>query len=473
MANKWSKLTLTFAVGLAVSAPASVFATNGYFSHGYSVKEKGLAGAGVAYSQDSLAAAVNPAGMVFVGKRLDVGAALFSPMRDYTTTGGPSNAFFGPDPSCPTPGPTAVCTSPSFSIGPQSIDSENELFLIPQFGRNWMIGDNSSAGLSIYGNGGMNTEYEGGTATFFVPPPLGPGAFLPFPGTFGDGTAGVDLAQIFFNGSYARKFGSQGQAAWGVSGILAVQSFEAKGFANFAPFSTNPSKLSNNGHDITTGFGFKLGIQGKVTKKLALGASYQSEIKMSDIDDYAGLFAEQGGFDIPATWTVGLALDVTPKSKFVLDIQEVMYSDIKSVGNPFSPLLTQCMPGAGPGGSGLGAGCLGGPNGAGFGWEDMTIVKLGYQWQSSPKWIWRFGFSTGDQPIPSSEVLINIVAPGVMEEHVTFGFTRTLGKSSEVNFALMVAPSNSVTGASPFDPAQTINLKMKQIELAATWGKKF
>lgn len=449
MANKWSKLALTFAVGLAVSEPASVFATNGYFSHGYSVKEKGLAGAGVAYSQDSLAAATNPADMVFVGKHLDVGAALFSPDRRYTSTGGPSLVC----------GPTG-CT---FSVGPQSIKSENDLFLIPQFGRNWMLGDNSSAGLSIYGNGGLNTEYEGGTATFFVPPP-GPGAFVSPPGTFGDGTLSSDLAQIFFNGSYARKLGSQGQASWGVSGILAAQPFEAKGLANFAPFSTNPSKLSNNGHDISTGFGVKLGIQGKVTSKLALGASYQSEIQMSDFDDYAGLFAEQGGFDIPATWTVGLALDVTQNSKFVLDIQEIMYSDIPSVANPFSNLTTGCL-------GGDTSQCLGGANGAGFGWEDMTIVKLGYQWQSGPKWIWRFGFSTGDQPIPSSEVLFNIIALAVPEEHFTFGFTRTLGKSSEVNFSLMMAPNNSVTGANPLDPAQTIEIEMKQVELAATWAR--
>ncbi|MFQ5755289.1 MAG: OmpP1/FadL family transporter [Acidiferrobacterales bacterium] len=461
MAKKWSKLTLTFAVGLAVSAPASVFATNGYFSHGFSVKEKALAGAGVAFPQDSLAAANNPAGMVFVGKRLDVGAALFSPNRDYTTTGA-SGVPLG-TPCAALPG--GQCP---FEIGPQSLNSENDLFLIPQFGRNWMIGNNSSAGLSIYGNGGMNTEWEGGTAS--TQGPLG--TFTQFPGTFGSGTAGVDLAQIFFNGSYARKFGSKGQAAWGVSGIIAVQSFEAKGLEQFAPFSTNPSKLSNNSHEITTGFGFKVGIQGKVTSKLALGASYQSEIDMDEFEDYAGLFAENGGFDIPATYTVGLVLDVTERAKFVLDIQEILYSDVPSIANPFSPLLTQCMPGL-PTTGGTGPGCLGGPNGAGFGWEDMTVVKLGYQWRSGSKWTWRVGFSTGDQPIPSSEVLFNILAPGVMEEHVTFGFTRTLGKSSEVNFAAMVAPNNSITGANPLDPAQTIELEMQQWELAATWGKKF
>ena len=458
MANRWSKLALNFAVGLAISAPACVFASMGYFGHGYSMKERGVAGAGVAYSQDSLAAATNPAGMVFVGNRLDIGALLFNPMRDYTTTGGPSAMC---------PGGPGTC---SFSVGPQSLSSENELFLIPQFGRNWMIHDNSSAGLSIYINGGLNTEYEGGTATF--DPTQTGGGFTAFPGTFGSGTTGVDLTQIFFNGSYARKFGSRGQAAWGVSGIIVVQSFEAKGLATFAPYSTNPSKLSNNGHDISTGFGLKVGIQGKVTQKLALGASYQSKIGMDEFDDYAGLFAEQGSFDIPATWTVGLAFDVTPKSKFVLDIQEIMYSDVESLGNPFSQLLTQCSPGL-PTTGGTGAGCLGGSDGVGLGWEDMTIVKLGYQWQSSPNWTWRVGFATGDQPIPSSEVLFNIVTPVVLEEHVTFGFTRTLGESSEVNFALTVAPSNSVKGVNPLDPAQTIELKMKQYWVGANWAKHF
>ena len=51
---------LTGAV-IALAFPASAWATNGYFSHGTSVAEKGLAGAGAAYSQDTLAAANNPA----------------------------------------------------------------------------------------------------------------------------------------------------------------------------------------------------------------------------------------------------------------------------------------------------------------------------------------------------------------------------------------------------------------------------
>ena len=87
---------------------------------------------------------------------------------------------------------------------------------------------------------------------------------------------------------------------------------------------------------------------------------------------------------------------------------------------------------------------MGGSSGAGFGWQDMTVVKLGYEWQSSDAWTWRVGYSMTDQPIPESEVLFNILAPGVIEEHFTFGFTRALANNSDLNFALMVAPTVSV-----------------------------
>ena len=51
------------AVAAVLAAPLSVFATTGYFSHGYGLKAKGMGGVGIALPQDSLAAATNPAGM--------------------------------------------------------------------------------------------------------------------------------------------------------------------------------------------------------------------------------------------------------------------------------------------------------------------------------------------------------------------------------------------------------------------------
>ena len=354
-----------------------------------------------------------------------------------------------------------------FSIGDgnQSIDSDNEAFLIPQYGQNWMLDSESSIGLSIYGNGGMNTEYKGGFAI------LGPtGTATQFPGTYGAGTAGVDLAQLFITTTYSRKISST--ASWGISGIVAYQTFEAKGLANFGGFSLDPSKLSNNGGDSSTGIGIRLGIQGEVAPGVTLGASIQPKIDMGEFDKYAGLFAENGDFDIPSTWTLGLAWHISGSRVFQIDVQQINYEDVAAVSNPFSTLTdgSSCIPS--PTG-GTGAGCLGGANGAGFGWEDMTIVKLGYEWQKDSDWTWRLGYSFGDQPIPENEMLFNILAPGVMEDHFTFGFTRVLDSDSSVNFALMIAPNVDVSGPNAFDPAQTIKLEMEQFEVALSYSKTF
>jgi long-chain fatty acid transport protein len=443
---------LSFAL-VAMTFSATVEATNGYFSHGASTAEKGLAGAGVAYSQDTLAAANNPAGMVWQGARYDIGAAIFSPMREYTATGGP----FVP------PGPCGLQCPFSIGDGDQGIDSENEAFLIPQFGYNWVLDSDSTIGISVFGNGGMNTEYKGGTATVY---PTGAPPGVTLPGTFGDGTAGVDLSQLFISTTYAAKISET--TSWGVSGIVVYQRFEAKGLANFGGFSSDPGNLTNNDHDTSTGIGVRLGFQSEISPGIRFGAAYQPEIDMSEFDDYSGLFAEDGDFNIPSNFTVGLAVDVGSNGVLVVDVQQINYEDVDAVSNSISPLQTSCLDGTG---AATGDGCLGGSDGAGFGWEDMTIVKIGYQWRTGNKMTWRVGYSSGDQPIPGDESLFNILAPGVMEEHLTFGFTRQLDDKSSINFAAMYAPSNSVKGDSPFDPTQEIEIEMDQYELALTYSR--
>ena len=70
-------------------------------------------------------------------------------------------------------------------------------------------------------------------------------------------------------------------------------------------------------------------------------------------------------------------------------------------------------------------------------------------------------------------MLFNILAPAVIEDHVTVGFTRTRGENSEFSFALMYALDNSVSGINPFDPTQTITLEMRQWELEFGYSWRF
>lgn len=434
-----SKLVSALMVSGLFATPV-VQATNGYFAHGYSTKEKGLAGAGVAYSQDALAAATNPAGMAFVGERMDLGLALFSPSdRSFTVTGAPVAASF----TNATPGEAYL--------------SDNDFFLIPHFAYNRQIDANSAIGVSIYGNGGMNTEYPTSSSTP-----------APNAGAFGAGTAGVNLEQAFFNVSFAKK--TSGNHAVGASLILAAQRFSAQGLEGFgaANMSTDATNLSGNRHSTALGAGFKFGYQGELRGGLSVGVSYQSKIGMSEFDEYKGLFAEQGSFDVPSTFTLGLAYDLGDADKLLFDMQRINYTDVASISNPIGNLFA--CPGFG--GADLQS-CLGGSNGAGFGWEDMTIFKLGYVMELDGT-TYRFGYSKADMPIPESQTLFNILAPAVMEQHFTFGMTMPVGKDQEFNLAVMVAPNASVKGVNPFDGGvSSIELEMEQKEIQVGWAWKY
>lgn len=76
-------------MALTLAATPLAQATNGWFDHGYGTINKGMAGAGIAPSQDTIAAATNPAGMAFVivGNRLDLGVQVFSLRREYAGSG--------------------------------------------------------------------------------------------------------------------------------------------------------------------------------------------------------------------------------------------------------------------------------------------------------------------------------------------------------------------------------------------------
>jgi long-chain fatty acid transport protein len=468
---------LAAAVAATLAAPVAQ-ATNGYFAHGYGTKSKALAGGGVALPQDAMISATNPAGLAWVGTRMDVGASLFSPRREFKASDVPQIPFDPPGGSLP-----------GFPLEPGKTESDSDWFLIPHFAYNRALDEQSSFGVSVYGNGGMNTDYgkdpvsaaRGQAVDRFVAtmlPPQGnpfdpPVSGTCAPGVFCAGTSGVNLSQLFVNLSYARKFNDR--ASWGAGLVLAGQGFRAKGLGFFSGFSNSPSNLTDNGHDFSFGAGVKVGLQGEVIDGLTLAGSYQSKIWMSDFDDYEGLFADGGNFDIPPTATIGLAWNVAPQHTIVADYQYIWYENVDSISNPNR--LDLCM-------AGQTQYCLGGSKGAGFGWENTGIIKVGWQFDYNPDLTFRLGFSHNDQPIKSSQVLFNTLAPGVVENHFTAGLTQRLGKNNEWSLMLMYAPEksikgpNSFTGAapdqlgpgSPAIPGQEIEISMKQFEVEASFG---
>ncbi len=410
---KMKKLVVTmFAAGVLASPLAN--ATDGYFSDGFGMKSKGMGGVGIALPQDALAAANNPAGMVMVGNRADVGVDLFVPMRGATMNG---TSYGG---------------------------SDRSLFLIPEFGYNKMIATDKSVGVSVYGNGGMNTSYT--TSPFGYP------------------NAGVNLQQLFIAPTYAMKINDSN--AIGISLNLVYQTFSATGLQAFGPgpgnanVSSNGAALTNNGTDSSTGVGARIGWTGEVSPSVTLGATYQFKTKMSKFSKYAGLFADGGRFDIPANYGVGIALKATDTTTVSVDYKVIQYSKVPSIANPVSNLLVM-------------GNALGTVNGPGFGWTDVKAIKLGVSQVINDSFTVRAGYSHNTQPIPSSEVMFNILAPGIVQDHITLGGTWNVSKTNELTVGYMHAFNKTVSGAvNTLAGPANISLNMYQDSLGVAYSWK-
>ncbi len=461
--NKKLNWLTTIAVVTGLCAAGSAYATNGYFTHGIGTKNKAMAGSGIALPEDAIDVVNNPAVAPFVGDQLIVGAALFSPIRKYQTTDSLANGQCGPQ-GC------------AFTIGPNNIKSDSNYFVIPHIAKSWQLSNDSAWALSFYGRGGMNTDWNGGTATFDPDGP-GPAPVTTFDGTYGFGKAGVNYSQAFLEATWAKKMNDN--LSLGISGILVAQMFKANGVGSFAPYTetfaasggmTMPSNLSNNGTDWAFGGGLKVGLHYLPTDRVSLGLMYQTKIWMGEFDDYSDLFARQGDMDIPADLKFGLTFHANEKLDLNFDFEYIWYSDIDSVGNPIQ-LLFNC-PTAGAGGTNL-SNCLGGDNGGGFGWENMAVYKLGAKYKAGEDWTWRFGYSYGKQPIPTDQMTFNILAPGVIENHFTAGFTLERTPGRQFNMSFMYAPNKKVTGPQNFDPSQNVSFEMYQWEMEASYSWRF
>ena len=69
--------------------------------------------------------------------------------------------------------------------------------------------------------------------------------------------------------------------------------------------------------------------------------------------------------------------------------------------------------------------------------------------------------------------MFNILAPAVIEDHIAGGFTRKVGESSAFNVAFMYAFEGEQSGLNPFDPTQTLEIKMYQWELEVSYSWQF
>jgi len=390
-------------LALASFAVGEAQATEGYFQYGYGARQGGLAGAGVADSRDAMALSLNPAGLVHVGRQWQFGASIFMPYRSYTATG---TAF----------------------VAPGKFDSKDNIFAIPNIAYNNPIDADSSWGFAVFGNGGMNTNWApvpNGTAGCLAPPPFGPGGGA---GVFCGGPGGVDFMQAFIAFGYARRFGV---LSVGIAPVAVIQRLKFQGLSAFAGASSNPANLTNKGYSYAYGGGVRGGVEWSVAPNFRVGVSGSTPMWMTKFKKYSGLFQDGGNFDVPANITAGVAWDVMSALTLMVDYKHIFYGSIPTIAN--SSFIS-------------GPGVLGLSGGPGFGWHDVDVIKFGAEWRASPIWTWRVGYAHNTNPIRSTDVTLNINAPGVVTDHITGGFAYKANANSTFEFAAAYVPSHNVSG---------------------------
>ncbi len=389
---------LLLLLGLGICSPSR--ATNGYFMFAFGTKASGMGGATTALAQDSMIGATNPAGMVRVGNRLDIGAALFIPIRSYCYTG-------------------------SEVIPPDNVKSDNTVFGVPHFGLNYLIREKNSFGLSVYAQG-INTNYPRNNPVF------------------GQKRLGANVIQIFVAPTYSRMLPCR--QSIGISPVFVLQFFQVKGLQNFdnAIFSEHPGKVTNKRHDVVAGIGARFGWLGTFWDKLQLGVSYTTPSAVGTLKSYKGLVTQQGKFNIPDFFSSGIAIkNLWDVFTIAFDYQRIFYgrisflaNGIQQLGLPVNPADIKNK--------------LGSDNGPGLGWESINVYKIGAQYNINCRWIVRTGFSHGDIPFDCSQMDLNILPAAVIRNHYTVGFSIEIKQNHGLDFAYIYSQKNKLSGLSVF-----------------------
>ena len=413
-------------LGLLAIAASPACATEGYFVEGVSARDQSLAGAGSANSKEALTIANNPAGLVDVGRQFNGDLSIFAPSRQYDASG-------------------------TVLVAPGTVESGRNVFVFPALAYAAPLSGDSAFGIGLYANGGMNTSYTTSAAGYACPR----GAS----GVFCAGHTGVDLQQGFISLGYAQRFGS---VSVGVAPVLAVQLFQAYGLGAFGSFglSSNPGDLSDRGVDTSVGGGVRAGAQWHAADNFTLAVSGATPIWASSFSKYAGLFAGGGSFDVPGEIGAGVAYKATPVLTLLLDYKHIFYSGVNSVGN--SSALTSP---------------LGSANGPGFGWRDVDVIAFGVEWRALDHLTLRAGYAYNTNPITAADVTFNILAPGVVTNHITGGFGYAVDRNSSLDFAAVFSPRVTVSGAevTPYGatPGSNIRISMSQFEGTVGYTYRF
>ncbi len=336
-----------------------------------SPKNFGMGNVGVAYPQDSLAAAYNPAGMVHIGDRADIGAF-----------------WLNSDPMTEVEGSTLTNAN-----GPHGA-TRGKHFGSPTFGINWHPCNacDISWGLVVYSRDWFKASYKG---TF---PALGT----------------TPLSMELWSGVASPCFAMKWERfSFGISANFIGQTLKVTGFENMntATNSAHMGDVTNRKRDWTQAFSITLGGMIYLNKCWSIGGAWESKARAGHFKKYQGLIAG-GRVNWPDRWRGGIHFHPNRCTNFAFDIEGVHWSQTKFFHNGFPADNTE-----------LQAAPFGDKGGPGLGWGDQVIARVGGDYTFCDWITLRAGYRYTETPVRSKHTLLNAPLANVVEHWATAGLT--------------------------------------------------
>lgn len=399
-----------------------------------SVKAMGMGYTGVAYPQDALAGAYNPAGMGWIGNRFDIGGTGKRYDGEVLISG---NQIINPNE--PTNGNFTPFKQKYFGTGDVGFNQQFSAWETP-----------FTLGIMGYERNFWHTTYKN---DFFLL-----------------GTSNLECA--YENYVVAPVFAVKIQNhTIGVSVNFEWSYFKLNGLQKFAleDLSVDPKRFSNNGGNNSWGVTGTVGWQWRVFDCFWVGIAFQPQTPIKKFTRYSGFLAEHGRLNSPQIFSAGFAVKPWREVTFTFDYEIYKWRDVAAMANSGEPALIDAIELDREFSFGM-------PFGPGFGWKNQTALKFGFDWEFCDCFIIRAGYRFRNTPIRSSQTFLNMLTLETVNHTVTCGMTFAFANFHEFSFYYAHGFEGHVNGDSfsipSFFGAGRVNLKshFNYVGLAYGWN---
>ena len=374
MSVKKKLFSAALAAGLVFGAASVSKATNGYYMIATGAKSLGMAGAVVANPQDASTIIQNPAGIAFLkNTTFDVGGAIFSPIRKLNGHDSDSKIYMIP--------------SAGFAYNPMGCNCGTPHFVF---------------GIGMYGISGMGVDFSNKNG-------LG--------GALTKAWSNMAMMEMSVGGAYR----VNDKLSIGFAPVFVYESMGLE--MNFDLSKMGMSGVYKLSMDSTNayGIGFDAGVVYKVNDMIQLGLVYKSKRYMQKLkwnmtpDGFmVGDDEVKMRLNMPRQVAFGINVRPIEPLRIEADVRWINYKDVMDEVD-IDGMANQDK--------------------WNFHWKNQWVFAVGTEYQATKALTLRAGFNYAKSPIKDEDLNANVIAPAIVETHVTVGASYEFTKNLELSVA--------------------------------------